>query len=95
MAKATPGNIIFGSVVLMGIHGVWIWAGSIPITANEDKNKKDRGAIVITISVLCILLTIGGIVHQLRNMHKNSGFLLGMNMADIVAAIINLLVYLM
>jgi hypothetical protein len=95
MAKATPGNIIFGSVVLIGIHSVWIWAGSIPITANEDKNKKDRGAIVISISVLCLLLTIGGIVHQWRNMHENSGFLLGMNMADFVTAVINLLIYLM
>jgi hypothetical protein len=93
MAKATPGNIIFASVVLIGIHCVWIWAGSIPITANED--KKDRGAGVISISVLCILLTIGAIVHQVRNMHENSGFLLGMNMADIVAAVINLFVYLM
>ena len=39
MPKVSPGSSIFGAVVLIGIHSLWIWAGSIPISANEDKKK--------------------------------------------------------
>lgn len=87
---------IFICFIFIVIHYFFIREGLVPIQLGffTTEDKKRCGALIILISVICILLTISAIVLQLKNLSEQSGFLIGIIVVDLVLAIINgLIVY--
>lgn len=91
-------GIIFASIficfIFIVIHYFFIQEGLVPIRLGffTSENNKRRGAVIILISVICILLSISAIVLQLINLSEQSGFLIGVIGVDLVFVIINALI---
>ena len=92
--------VIFASIficfIFIVIHYFFIREGLVPIRLGffTTEDQKRRGALIILISVICILLSISAIVLQFINLSEQSGFLIGIIVLDLVLAIINgLIVY--